>query len=538
MIFSRSVFLKELENQQAWDVIIIGGGATGLGIAVDAASRGYRTLLLEQSDFAKGTSSRSTKLVHGGVRYLAQGDIGLVYEALQERDLLLKNAAHLVHDQEFIIPCFHWFTKLFYLVGLTCYDLLAGRNSFPKTTSLSAGEVLKAIPGLSKNKLVGGVSYHDGQFNDSRLAINLAQTAAEQGGVLLNYMKVVDLVKATNGKLSGVVANDLETGTVYHLNATTVINATGVFVDDVLKMDVTSAKPLLRPSQGAHIVIDKSFLQGDVALMIPKTSDGRVLFAVPWYGKVLVGTTDTPVNEHQMEPKPLASEVAFILKTAGQYLSKKPELSDILSSFAGLRPLAAPSDNSHKTKEISRSHKLIVSDSGLITITGGKWTTYRKMAKDTLDRAIKIKQLPPAVCVTEQLRIHGAEGVNETGEFALYGSDASKIRELILSAPDLAQPVYVGLPLLKGEVVWMIRQEMARTVEDVLARRSRWLFVDAQAAGKLAPGVAKLVAEELNRDSTWVNNQLQSFKLLVQQYLFKLAENEEMPDRTGVKTEK
>lgn len=523
MKFSRTVFLQELESQQAWDVLIIGGGATGLGIAVDAASRGYRTLLLEQSDFAKGTSSRSTKLVHGGVRYLAQGNIALVYEALQERDLLLKNASHLVHDQQFIIPCFHWFSKLFYLIGLTCYDLLAGRNSFPKSTSLSADQVLKAIPGLSKNKLVGGVSYHDGQFNDSRLAINLAQTAAEQGGVLLNYMKVCGLVKAKSGKLKGVVAKDVETGKIYNLKASTVINATGVFVDEVLKMDVSSAKPLLRPSQGAHIVLDSSFLQGDVALMIPKTSDGRVLFAVPWHGKVLVGTTDTPVDHQQLEPKPLAAEIDFILKTAGQYLAKKPELSDILSSFAGLRPLAAPSDDSHATKEISRSHKLIVSDSGLITITGGKWTTYRKMAKDTLDRAISLKQLPPAACVTEQLRIHGAEGTYETGHFASYGSDASKIRQFMKSAPGLALPIYAGLPLLTGEVLWMIRQEMARTVEDVLARRSRWLFVDAEAAGKLAPTVARLIAEELDHDETWVNDQLQSFDLLVRQYLFKLG---------------
>ncbi|MBG6236865.1 glycerol-3-phosphate dehydrogenase [Pedobacter sp. CAN_A7] len=526
MVFSRTVFLKELERQQTWDVIIIGGGATGLGIAVDAASRGYRTLLLEQSDFAKGTSSRSTKLVHGGVRYLAQGDIALVYEALHERDMLLKNAPHLVHEQQFIIPCFHWFTKLFYLIGLTCYDLLAGRSSFAKSASLNSSQVLKAIPGLSKEKLVGGVSYSDGQFNDARLAINLAQTAAEQGGVLLNYVKVCGLVKNARGKLNGVVAKDLETGQSYHLKTSVVINATGVFADDILKMDVPGAKPLLRPSQGAHIVVDNSFLQGNVALMIPKTSDGRVLFAVPWHDKVLLGTTDTPVEQHNMEPKPLAAEIDFILKTAGQYLIKKPVHADILSSFAGLRPLAAPDDHHSATKEISRSHKLMVSASGLITITGGKWTTYRKMAKDTLDRAIHGKQLSPAACVTEKLRIHGSLGPAEIGEWAFYGSDAAKIRSLIQSSTDLRLPVYPGLPLLRGEVIWMMRQEMARTVEDVLARRSRLLFVDAEAARKLAPAVAQLIAEELHRDADWVTAQLLSFNLLVQQYLFKFEKQE------------
>ena len=535
MVFSRAVFLKELARQQTWDVIIIGGGATGLGIAVDAASRGYRTLLLEQSDFAKGTSSRSTKLVHGGVRYLAQGNVSLVYEALHERDLLLKNAPHLVHDQEFIIPCYHWFSKLFYLIGLTFYDLLAGRSAFPKSTSLNAAQVSQAIPGLSTAKLIGGVSYRDGQFNDSRLAINLGQTAAENGAVLLNYVKVCALEKTAAGVMSGVLAEDMETGQRYQLLATTIINATGVFVDEVLKMDVPNARPLVKPSQGAHVVLDQSFLQGNVALMIPKTTDGRVLFAVPWHGKVLVGTTDTPVDGQALEPKPLAVEIDFILKTAGQYLVKKPVLEDVLSSFAGLRPLAAPSDDKHATKEISRSHKVIVSDSGLITIIGGKWTTYRKMAEDTLDRAISLNQLPPLNCVTEGLRIHGSVGGYETGDFAPYGSDASKIRAMIQARPGFEHPVYSGLPMLVGEVVWMLREEMARTVEDVLARRSRLLFIDAAAAGKLAPGIAQIMASELGRDTNWIEEQLRSFGLLVQQYLLRYEEkkDESVPVEPG-----
>jgi glycerol-3-phosphate dehydrogenase len=526
MEFNRATFIKKIDQQQDWDVIIIGGGATGLGTALDAASRGYSTLLLEQVDFAKGTSSRSTKLVHGGVRYLAQGNIALVYEALHERGLLIKNAPHLVHDQEFIIPCYTWKTKLMYLIGLKFYDLLAGRSGFRKSSFLPANKVLTAIPGLSGEKLLGGVSYSDGQFDDSRLAINLAQTAAQYGGVLINYMQVNALSKDQQGAITGVEAKDLESGVNYQLHAKTIINATGVFVDHILKMDKPAGKALVRPSQGTHIVLDKSFLQGSTALMIPKTDDGRVLFAVPWHGKVLVGTTDTPLDAYQLEPRPLAEEINFILKTAGKYLTKKPVHADILSAFAGLRPLAAPGKNTSSTKEISRSHKLIVSDSGLITITGGKWTTYRKMAEDTINKAIALGQQVKAKCITDQVRIHGAEGAKDTGHFAGYGADASQIRKLMKNEPELARALHPDLQMVKAEVVWMIRSEMARTVEDVLARRSRILFLNAAAAAKLAPAVATLMAQELNRSEAWVTAQLAEFNILVQQYLLKYQEQE------------
>ena len=523
MIFNRTASIEQLEGEKEWDVIIIGGGATGLGAAVDAATRGYRTLLVEQSDFAKGTSSRSTKLVHGGVRYLAQGDVALVYEALHERGLLLKNAAHLVHDQEFIIPTYNWKSRLMYLVGLKFYDLLAGKSGFRKSSWLSADKVVEAIPGLSKKNLMGGVSYSDGQFDDSRLAINLAQTAAEYGGVMLNYVRVNALHKNENGAIEGIVAEDLETGKSYKIKGKTIINATGVFVDDILKMDVPSGKALVRPSQGAHIVLDQSFLKGDTALMIPKTDDGRVLFAVPWHGKVLVGTTDTPLDSHSMEPKPLAEEIEFILKTAGNYLLKKPTHADILSAFAGLRPLAAPGKNTASTKEISRSHKLIVSDSGLITITGGKWTTYRKMAQDTINRAIALGQLQPAKCITEKVIIHGGDGKAEEGNFAIYGTDAARLRDTIKANPESNEPLHPDFSMLKAEVLWMVRQEMARTVEDVLARRSRVLFLDAEKAGKLAPAVAELMAAELGRDQQWVTAQVENFSALVEQYLLKYS---------------
>ncbi len=518
MILDRDSAINILEEQQDWEIIIIGGGATGLGIAVDAASRGYRTLLLEQSDFAKGTSSRSTKLVHGGVRYLAQGDIGLVYEALHERSLLFKNAPHLVHDQEFIIPCYSWKTKYMYLIGLKFYDMLAGTNDFKKSTFLTTDEVMDAIPGLKKAGLIGGISYSDGQFDDSRLAINLAQTATEHGGVLVNYVQVTGLTKDKD-KVSGVAMKDLETGKDYRLRAATVVNATGVFVDDILKMDVPKRDPIIRPSQGAHVVLDQSFLRGNSALMIPKTSDGRVLFALPWHGKVLVGTTDTPLNEHSSEPRPLEEEIDFILGTAGKYFSKAPQRSDVLSAFAGLRPLAAPGKDTSKTKEISRSHKLIVSKSELITITGGKWTTYRKMAMDVIDKAIAMGKLKNQACKTRTIKIHGYTDLPLSGELAVYGADAEAIRTLIKVQPDLGSKVHEDYPYTRAAVIWAVRYEMARTVEDVLARRIRLLFLDAAGACLLAPEVARLMAVELNKDESWVKSQSFDFQMLAQEYL-------------------
>ena len=518
MTFNRETFLDQLEHHKEWDVIIIGGGATGLGVAVDSATRGYRTLLLEQSDFAKGTSSRSTKLVHGGVRYLAQGDIALVYEALHERGLLLKNAPHLVKDQEFIIPIYSWFSKYKYLIGLKFYDLLAGKSGFGKSSFLKKAKVLEAIPGLKEKGLIGGVRYSDGQFDDARLALNLAQTAAENGGVVLNYMKVTSLTKRGT-KIAGVVAEDVESGKSYALQAKTIVNATGVFVDEILKMDKPSGNPLVRPSQGAHIVLDSSFLKGNVALMIPKTTDGRVLFAVPWHGKVLVGTTDTPLNAHSLEPVALDEEVDFILATAGQYLTRTPTKHDVLSVFAGLRPLAAPGKDTNSTKEISRSHKLIVAKSGLITITGGKWTTYRKMAMDVIDRAIEIGQLPEKKCITQNVHIHGFQDKQVEDHFAIYGADSDGIRKLMKEDTRLATPLHPSYSFTKAEVVWMVNNEMARTIEDVLARRMRVLFLDAMAAITLAPSVAEIMASELGNNKQWIDEQLYEFNKLAKAYL-------------------
>lgn len=502
--FNRDLSIEKLREESLWDIIIIGGGATGLGTALDAASRGYKTLLLEQSDFSKGTSSRSTKLVHGGVRYLAQGDIALVREALRERGLLLKNAPHLVKKQAFIIPCFSWFAKAKYLIGLTLYDWLSGKYSFGRSSSMSKQEVIHAIPDVSPNGLKGGVEYFDGQFDDSRLAIDIAKTAAQYGAVLLNYVKVTSLLKSTSGKIEGIVAYNYENEEEHRIHGKVVINATGVFVDEILQMDHPGKKPLTRPSQGIHLVLNRSFWSSEKALMIPKTSDGRVLFGVPWHKHLLLGTTDTPLDKHSLEPIALETEINFILKTAEQYLNKKPKRDDVLAVYAGLRPLAAPDKDVNSTKEISRSHKIYTEQSGLITITGGKWTTYRKMAEDTVNKAISIGDLRKENCQTHDLKIQGNESLpalnNE--EFDL-------------------KPLHPEYPISELAIVQVTRAEMARTVEDILARRFRVLFLDAQIAMQLAPQVARIMAQELAKDEQWIQSQITEFNEVATHYLIK-----------------
>ena len=519
--FDRDSLLREVEtNDGVWDILIIGGGATGLGVALDASSRGLRTLLFEQSDFAKGTSSRSTKLAHGGVRYLAQGNIKLVFEALYERGLMLKNAPHLVSSIPFVIPSYRWWEKYFYGIGLKIYDWMAQKYRLGKTSLLGRATVLDRIKNINARKLNGGVQYYDGQFDDARLAINLAQTSIEQGGVLLNYMKVTELLKDSQGKLTGVVVRDLESGSILKVYAKIVINATGVFVDDILRMDNPGADTLLKVSQGIHLVLPKSFLGSDLALMIPATSDGRVLFALPWHDHVLVGTTDTPLDRHQLEPKALREEITFILETLKDYLHKVPTEKDVLSVFVGLRPLVLPEKSIKGTKEISRDHKLKVNGSQLITITGGKWTTYRKMAQDTVDQAVRIGGLAGGSCRTESLRIHGySKPSGGQGSWGFYGSDARSIELLKKENPDLDHPMHPDFPFTAVEVIWAVRHEMARTVDDILARRLRILFLNASVALELAPFVARIMALELERDKDWENRQVEDFCRIARNYL-------------------
>lgn len=520
MQINREFQIKAIADPDTvWDFIIVGGGATGLGTAVDAASRGFKTLLLEQSDFAKGTSSRSTKLVHGGVRYLEQGNIGLVREALRERGILMNNAPHLVRNENFIIPNYSWWSGIFYSVGLSVYDLLAGKRSFGTSRLIPRKELIRRIPNIKQDGLKLGVLYHDGQFDDARLAVSLALTAIEQGAIVLNYFRVCSLTKEA-GKISGVVARDQEQGIEFTLKAKTVINATGVFVDELLSMDKPEARPMVQPSQGTHLVFDKSFLGPGDALMIPKTKDGRVLFAIPWHERMLAGTTDTPLNAHQLEPKALEEEIKFILDALSDYLTRIPTRKDVLSVFAGLRPLAAPQNDKQKTKEISRSHKLIVSDSGLITITGGKWTTYRQMAEETVNEGIVVGKLPYRIAVTKTLSLHGfKESVEWTDPFFVYGSDASLVKALTKENIAWKETLDPRLPYIGSEVIWATRYEMARTVEDVLARRTRALFLDARAAMDMAPAVAHLMAAELKKGVDWEREQIVSFLQVAKNYL-------------------
>lgn len=512
--------LKNSTNATSWDFIVIGGGATGLGIAVDAATRGYKTVLLEQSDFAKATSSRSTKLVHGGVRYLQQGDVALVREALHERGFLRRNAPHLVKNQRFIIGNYQWWEKPFYTIGLTVYDLLAGRMGLGRSLPMSKKSVIRHIPQIEQNGLKGGVSYQDGQFDDSRLAVNLVQTAVENGAVVVNYAGVTNLIKE-NGKVTGVMVEDKMTGDTFELKGKCIVNATGIFVDNIIKMDDPSQRPMVRPSQGVHVVVDGSFLESDDAIMVPKTSDGRVMFGVPWHNRVILGTTDTPVKEFVMEPKPLDEEVDFILETAGRYLVKKPQRKDVLCVFAGLRPLAAPTKHSEetKTKEISRSHKLLASDSGLVTITGGKWTTYRIMAEETINLAEKTNGLAHKPCKTKHLKIHGyMTHPDRNDHLYIYGSDQEQILRLQKENPEYAKKLHPRLEFTVAEVVWAVRKEMALTVDDVLARRVRALYMDAKASIEMASEVAAIMAKELNQEESWEKEQVKEYTTIAQNY--------------------
>jgi len=515
-----SMHAKIGNQMEKWDFIIIGGGATGVGTAIEAASRGYKTLLLEQSDFGKGTSSRSTKLIHGGVRYLQQGNLSLVLEALKERGILRRNAPHLVHDLPFIVPNYDWWEGPFYGIGLKLYDMLAGKEGFGSSKILSKEETIERIPTIETNGLRGGVIYYDGQFDDARLIINMVQTAFEQGAVLLNYFKVVSLIK-DNDQITGVETIDIESGKKYKLGAKAVINAAGVFSDSIRKMDNKYSDEIIVSSQGTHIVLDRSFLPGNTAIMVPHTDDGRVLFAIPWHNRVIVGTTETPVNEFPLEPIPQGDEIDFLLTHTARYLTKDPKISDILSVFTGLRPLVK-SGSQENTAAISRDHTINISRSGLVTITGGKWTTYRKMAEDTIDNASVLAQLDPQKSVSAELQIHGYhQHADEFGDLAIYGSDAPRIQELIDEDKSHEELIHPSFKTVSGEVVWAVRFEMARTVEDFLSRRTRILLMNANAAIEATPKVAGIMAKELKKNKKWINEQVKEFTEVASNYITK-----------------
>jgi glycerol-3-phosphate dehydrogenase len=506
------------ERREKWDMAIIGGGATGVGCAVEAASRGYSVVLLERSDFGKGTSSRSTKLAHGGVRYLEQGNIPLVMEALKERGLMRRNAPHLVHDLAFVVPSYDWWEAPFYGVGLRLYDLLAGKYGFGRSRNLSREETLERLPTLRTDGLRGGVVYYDGQFDDTRLLIHMAETASEQGAVLLNYVRVHGLVCDGDGMIAGLEARDEETGEELRIEAKVAINATGAFCDTVRGM-AGAVEPMIAPSQGVHLVFDGSFLGGESAIMVPHTRDGRVMFALPWHDHTLVGTTDTPIADATMEPVAFEQEIEFILSTASLYLRKAPNRADVLSVFAGIRPLVRAGDGGN-TAALSRDHTVRIEQSGLVTIAGGKWTTWRRMAEDCVDQSAMIGGLEERPSVTKELKIHGFhESAEEFGELEVYGADAPAIQEMMRAQPLLSERLHAQLPYRAAEVVWGARFEMARTVEDVLARRTRALFLNARAALAMAPRTAELMADELGRDAAWAATQVERFREVASRYV-------------------
>lgn len=519
---NREEMLKRLRSRtEPWDIVVIGGGATGAGVAVDAATRGYSVLLLEREDFGKGTSSRATKLVHGGVRYLEQGNVSLVMEALKERGILRRNAPHIVHDLKFIVPNYSWWEAPFYGIGMKVYDFLSGKYSFGTSKVLTMEETLELLPTIRQDGLRGGVMYHDGQFDDSRLLIHLMMTAAEHGATLLNYTGVVELKRDDDGFVKGVVAIDAESGERFVVEARTVVNATGIFADETRRLAESGIEGMIAPSQGIHLVLDRSFLTGDTALLVPHTDDGRVLFAVPWHDRALVGTTDTPIDQIAYEPLPFEEEIEFVLETAGRYLSHKPTRDDILSVYVGIRPLVkAPGGAEGKTSALSRDYTIHIDHTGLLTIVGGKWTTYRHMAEDCVNHAITLGQLEERPCVTAEMHIHGYMVEPATpNNLRVYGADAEAIQKMMQDNPALGEPLHHELPYTAVEVVWAARHEMSRTVDDALARRTRALLLNARAAVEVAPKVAALLASELGKDGAWQQAQVDKFRSIASQYI-------------------
>jgi glycerol-3-phosphate dehydrogenase len=520
-VVTRQEILSELGAvAPPWDVLVIGGGATGLGAAVEAAARGYRTLLIERSDFAKETSSRSTKLVHGGVRYLEQMNLTLVLDALRERGHMLRNAPHLVHDLCFVVPAYSYLSLPYYGIGLKIYERLSGKLSLGRSELLSRQSTLEKLPGVTHDHLRGGILYHDGQFDDARYAIALLRTLQDLGGMAINYVEATGLIER-GGKIAGIQAHDREEGAVFDVQAKVVINATGVHAEETLALNGRRSGSFLAVSQGSHFVLPRTFLPGNTALMIPKTEDGRVLFAIPWLGALIVGTTDVPVESTSPEPRALPEEKKFLSDHIARYLGRAPRPEEILSVWSGLRPLVRKSGV--KTSKLSRDHTVLVSASGLITVTGGKWTTYRRMGEDTINRAAQVAALPKRPSPTLELKLHGwtseATNANCTWE-SVYGSDLPALRALSAQNPSLDALLHPRLPFRLREVAWAARYEMARSVEDVLARRTRALFLDARAAIEAAPAVADILARELHRCDGWKTNDLRSFQETAKGYLY------------------
>ena len=487
-----------LPQGAVFDLAVMGGGATGLALALDAARRGLKVGLFESHDFASGTSSRSTKLLHGGVRYLAQGQLGLVHEALAERSALLQTAPHLAQPLSFVMPAYRWWQMPFYGIGLSLYDLMAGPARLGRTRWLSRHDTLQALPGVREAGLLGGVAYWDGQFDDARMALAFAQTAHKLGAQLFNHTEVASLQRDSDGFTTLALRERLH---LQHseVRARCVVNATGVWVDQLRQhapSDPAHTTQLVSPSQGVHLVVDRAFLPGNQALLVPRTRDGRVLFAVPWLGKLVLGTTDTPRHDLPREPQAFEHERQFILNEASAVLQRPVHGSDVLSQWVGLRPLVAPHQNK-ATATLSRSHTIVQDADGLVSVVGGKWTTCRAMAADVLTHCMAHGLLPQRAPAARPEPLLGAPAPGDTPVplhqppgMHLYGSLAPEV----LACPGADKPI--GMGLTEAMVRHAVRHEFACCVEDVLARRWRSLFLDAREAARMAPEVNAILLDE------------------------------------------
>lgn len=515
---ARPNLLSRAQEATPWDVVVLGGGATGLGAGLEAASRGYRTLLVDRGDFASGTSSRSTKLIHGGVRYLQQGNVGLVSSALKERARLVRNAPHVVTDLPLLVPSYHWWERPYYGIGLKLYDLLAGRHNLRRSEIVSKRTATQRLSTLEDLGLRGGVIYHDGQFDDARLAWCMARTMADLGSVPLNYVEAIGLTKARRS-ITGVALRDSISGKEWTVQARVVINASGPFADVIRTEDDETSTPVVVVSQGAHIVVSSAYLPGKTALLVPSTDDGRVIFAIPWQGHVVIGTTDVKKDHPTSEPRATLEEVDYLIAHVQRYLTRPLSRDDVQSVWAGLRALALAGGGG-ATSKLSRDHAISVSASGLVSIVGGKWTTYRKMGVDVVNRAADVGGLSRRASRTKRMRLHGwSDRTDVEGWRRLYGSDLSEIEALEKEDASLCEILHPSLPFRRSQVVFACRAEMAVRIEDVLARRTRALFLNAKAALDASEEVARLMAEELGQDEVWQRREVAQFKTLAEGYL-------------------
>jgi glycerol-3-phosphate dehydrogenase len=525
--FDRADALQHMASE-TFDVLVVGGGITGAGVALDAATRGLRVALIDKGDFASGTSSKSSKLVHGGIRYLQQKEIGLVYEALAERQTLRKTAPHLVRVLPFLLPVF---TKdgllprrLARLLGTTMwmYDLTGGARIGKLHKRVSKEDALAYMPTLPVDNIAASYVYYDAQADDARLTLTIARTAADQGAAVANYATLRGLVKDAGGKVAA--ARVEADGNEFEIKTRVVVNATGVWADEVRALDEGKHPGTIRPAKGIHITVPWSLVQNQIAVVIPVPKDRRSVFVVPWGGEggdhqfTYIGTTDTDYDGPLDNPQITADDVAYLLGAINGAVTTKITDADILGTWAGLRPLVAAA-KSERTADLSRRHSVEVSPSGVVTVTGGKLTTYRRMANDAVNKVVE-RIGRGGRSKTRTLQLRGAAGWDakdlDPQLAARYGADARTVAALAQGDTALARPLIEGLPYSRAEVLYAVREEMARTVDDVLSRRTRARLLARDATAAAAEDVAALMGEELGWSADERARQVAQYRALVE----------------------